>query len=283
MDQASLDLIFAIQLEDLANIRDASVDDSEPNNIDDTSVALDAYRKELLENASVLRDRQLGDAIGKAREPDHQPISDLASATPTVDQILTNRFQGLKPFGDSTYDGSFPENAKNPLGGDLYRAGRCVVCTEYRYDLMGAPCDDLYCKSCIGQLFDHSISDESLFPPRCCREAIPLDSARPFLTRAKATEFKAKSLELSTKDRTYCNDKSCARFIPPDKIEGEKATCEICNLVTCTVCKSLSHEGECPEDPAHETFILAAKAAGFQKCYQCNRMVELNFGCNHIT
>lgn len=279
MDNATLDLIFGLQLEDLAKVRDAHVDESQVTNTDDTFLALDIYRKQLLRNASTLRDRHLRDTIGSAETSDLQ-TSDLPSTTPTVDQVLTNHFQGIKPFVD---DNTVPESNTISLDEDALRAGTCVVCTAYRYDLMGVPCGDLYCKNCISELFDLSLHDESLFPPRCCHEVIPLDIARPSLTSAKATQFEAKSIELSTKNRTYCHDTSCAAFIPPSGPEVEKATCGVCGLITCTVCKSPSHEGECPPDPLHEAFIEAANEAGFQKCYECNRMVELNFGCHHIT
>lgn len=53
--------------------------------------------------------------------------------------------------------------------------------------------------------------------------------------------------------------------------------------MTCTVCKSVAHENDCPEDPALEGLMAAAAVAGYQQCYRCRRLVELALGCNHIT
>jgi hypothetical protein len=42
--------------------------------------------------------------------------------------------------------------------------------------LIRRPCGDLYCTVCLKSLFMRSIKDETLFPPRCCGERIPLST-----------------------------------------------------------------------------------------------------------
>lgn len=45
-----------------------------------------------------------------------------------------------------------------------------------------------------------------------------------------------------------------------------------------------AHKDEpCPEDAELKDVMNLAKKEGWQICYQCNNMVELNFGCNHMT
>ena len=281
MDSATADLIYALQLQDLADIRatddkDASQPSEKSN--DDATVAFDMYCDELRANASITADHSYAEVVGVVEDPDALPDGNQQSATPMTDEIFVRSFTHLTCSDDNSSSESFDTASYEDAP-----TGDCIVCLNQYLDLMSAPCGHLYCKDDICQLFDQSLLDESLFPPRCCRQIIPLDLARPFLTSTVADRFDAKSLELSTLDRTYCYKKECATFIPPRNIENEKATCEHCGLTTCTICKNSIHDGECPEDPAHQSFMAAAQAAGFQKCFQCNRMVELHFGCNHIT
>lgn len=161
----------------------------------------------------------------------------------------------------------------------------CVACGDGKpeWDLMLATCGDRYCKACVRTLFDHATRDESLYPPRCCREPIPLSIARQYLEEDLVIRFERKAIEFSTSERTYCHDAGCSTFIPPEHIDGDKAICPECSLLTCKVCKTAAHENDCPEDPALEGLMAVAAAAGYQQCYQCKRLVELNVGCNHMT
>lgn len=48
-------------------------------------------------------------------------------------------------------------------------------------------------------------------------------------------------------------------------------------------CKARAHTGDCLNDPATRKLIAVAQENGWQRCYSCWRMVELEIGCNHIT
>jgi hypothetical protein len=52
-------------------------------------------------------------------------------------------------------------------------------------------------------LFRASMIDDSLFPPRCCRQPITTNSVRAFLTAELAMQYEQKKTELDTLDRTY--------------------------------------------------------------------------------
>ncbi|KAL1614980.1 hypothetical protein SLS54_009321 [Diplodia seriata] len=55
---------------------------------------------------------------------------------------------------------------------------RCEACRDDRkfFDVATVPhCRHDYCRDCLDQLFRLSMTDESLFPPRCCRQPISLD------------------------------------------------------------------------------------------------------------
>lgn len=160
----------------------------------------------------------------------------------------------------------------------------CITCSEVKhfFDILEAPCTHNYCRDCIAQLFNLAITDESLFPPRCCRIEIPLGLAYQFLHKELSTRFAKKAEELRTPNRTYCVAPSCSRFIPLSEIDGDTAICSVCLERTCTVCKGAAHKGDCPQDTALQRVIEVANENGWQRCYSCKRLVELAHGCNHM-
>ena len=162
----------------------------------------------------------------------------------------------------------------------------CASCQEpvAYFDAVYGLCGHDYCKHCVKQLFFMATRDESLFPPRCCRKAIPLAAASVFFTEEFITHFKAKAVEWSTPNRTYCAWVTCAAFIPPGNLNHEIGVCPNCGFWTCTFCKNHSHGArDCPQNIALQGLIAVAQAAKWQRCYRCNRFVELLHGCNHMT
>ncbi|KAH8120870.1 hypothetical protein LI328DRAFT_171746 [Trichoderma asperelloides] len=147
-----------------------------------------------------------------------------------------------------------------------------------------SPCSHIYCHGCVTDLFKSAMVDESLFPPRCCGQHVPLESTKSFLSTALLKEYREKELEYGTSNRTYCYISTCLAFIPPKCIQNDVATYEICCCKTCAICKGPSHEYEgCPEDMDIEELLNTAANKKWQRCYSCRRMVELATGCNHIT
>lgn len=161
---------------------------------------------------------------------------------------------------------------------------RCVSCDDTKplWALLGTPCGHYYCEDCLRTLFRLAATDETLYPPRCCRQRIPLTSARLYLDSDFTKHFLKKSVEFNTSNRTYCHRPSCSSFIPPSRIEGERGRCLDCNESTCTICKNRSHAGDCPEDTNTQQVLEMASQEGWQRCYKCRRLVELNHGCNHM-
>ncbi|KAI0860294.1 hypothetical protein F4860DRAFT_479880 [Xylaria cubensis] len=161
----------------------------------------------------------------------------------------------------------------------------CVACADVKYllDLARAPCEHYYCSECLESLFQNALLDESFFPPRCCRQEIPVDENSSFLSLDLIEEFEGRYLEFSTPNRTYCHQETCSAFIPPSMIEDGVAQCPECEFETCVTCKGATHQGDCPADEALQQVLEVAVQEGWQRCPQCSTMIELNHGCYHIT
>ncbi|KAK3297438.1 uncharacterized protein B0H64DRAFT_124204 [Chaetomium fimeti] len=165
----------------------------------------------------------------------------------------------------------------------------CVACTDNHPDnhLAKSPsCGHEYCLGCLRSLFTSSLTDETLFPPKCCGQPLPIDACRRFLTQAIVGQYQAKKIEFETPNRTYCHRRPCSAFVPPQFVRGGIAHCAQagCRAQTCAVCKGEAHSGsDCPQDPATQEMLRLAAAENWQRCYACARFVELDTGCNHIT
>ena len=160
----------------------------------------------------------------------------------------------------------------------------CGICREPKpsSDVVSLPCEHYCCRECTPKLFQTATADESRFPPRCCGKSVPLEVVKEFLTPAEVSDFKAKSIEFSTKDRVYCSEVTCNRFIPPRRIEKGIATCS-CRRKTCVRCKGKVHIGKrCLEDEETQKVLDLAKKEGWKHC-TCGRLIEITTGCNHMT
>jgi hypothetical protein len=163
----------------------------------------------------------------------------------------------------------------------------CVSCADQFSpdEAFHAPCSHCYCTGCLGQLHRASMTDESLYPPRCCRQTMPWEDVKNKLDAQLATEFEEKKEELDTlaDQRTYCSDTTCTKFIGRALIANDVATCPTCSKATCTKCKTAQHGGDCPRDEAMQQTLQLATEQGWRRCDKCGRMIDLAFGCYHIT
>jgi hypothetical protein len=165
---------------------------------------------------------------------------------------------------------------------------RCTACTDRfpRAAMVTTPCKDRYCIDCIKTLFMKSTKDESLYPPKCCKEVIPPALVTKHMDLEELAVFELATVEYATRDKTYCSNHECAKFILPGTIASgtNRATCPACGTDTCTICKNASHQGtDCPDDPSIGQTRQLAREMGWQTCFACDRVVELWTGCNHMT
>ncbi|KAI5841579.1 hypothetical protein DFP73DRAFT_556271 [Morchella snyderi] len=171
------------------------------------------------------------------------------------------------------------------------RAYTCAACLETfpLNDVMVVPgCRHSYCVPCMHRLFTESARSEDLFPPRCCRQPVPIVWANLILSTEEQDVFYKRKEEWKTPGhaRLYCARPACAAFIPPLRVFAAAGygACEKCPARTCVHCKGAFHGNEaCPRDKETQDVLSLAQTEGWRKCYSCNMMVELDQGCNHIT
>lgn len=163
--------------------------------------------------------------------------------------------------------------------------GKCCACAdESTSDAPArAPCGHHYCQDCLKQLFTLSLTDETQFPPQCCRQPIPAEEYHQLLPIQLLGDFYTRKVEMETVDRTYCHVPKCRKFIPPQKILHQVGRCGACDGQTCSVCKEASHVGDCPKDPAIKQLDKIAAQNGWKRCGGCHRIIEWASGCNHMS
>jgi hypothetical protein len=165
---------------------------------------------------------------------------------------------------------------------------KCCACMEAvpskdTLTLSCKPEPHTYCRACLVDLFTSALVNTSLFPPRCCKVPIPLETCRAMLPKELIKDFDLKVEELATPNPTYCSNADCSKFIRPKDIKADVASCVYCKDKTCVKCKSSGHKGLCPSDPHVQLLMDVAKRGRWQQCTNCKNMVELEQGCFHMT
>ncbi|KAK4122813.1 hypothetical protein N657DRAFT_664647 [Parathielavia appendiculata] len=305
-----LELALALQREELQRLKKARKGKGREGKTDDFTLAIQLYEAELESGTLVASDHSLCASIARAvrlgadvisaihleeeqavldREfarklmspeggmPITTPANKLAPTVPAPDEQLLARLEALNVSPEEHPPESSAWAASRPVRGT--RQGgvqpniECIGCGDKQHhtNISRCPCSHEYCRECLASLFTASLSDESLFPPRCCGQPIPLNSCRAYLPSELARQFLEKKVEMETPNKTYCYQPTCSVFIPQQFIDGEVATCTGCGKTTCVVCKGQSHEGDCPHDIAVQELLWVAAENGWQRCHSCRR------------
>lgn len=165
------------------------------------------------------------------------------------------------------------------------RANRdCVICLDSKpwFELLSVPCQHDYCTDCLRSLFRDSYTDETLFPPKCCQQVIPINGAdiTLYLPKDLREPYETRRIETTTTNRTYCI--ACSKFILPSNITNHTAKCTACQTSTCAKCKKAAHTGDCVADENDRLALELAERQGWRACFQCRRTIELSHGCYHM-
>ena len=309
MDEDNIDLILALQLQDIEDAecsRKGKAREAEP--LSDEELAIQLQREEYQQTVDQRTNRRMAESMRRAvedhgasivvlGEDENRAASDREMACrlgghvpetgPNLYSILADddaisRFSALNIGDDDANDAAIPFAQAQAGESSLWASTRrrpvlqheCISCMQVR-EVVLAPCQHHYCRDCIVQLFNLVITDETLFPPRCCRQQIPVSSVRHFLGTELAARFQRKAIEYGTTDRTYCHDPSCASFIEPGRIQGSTGRCPRCQRSTCTLCKKRIHAGDCLRDDGLEEALALAEQERWRRCGNCQNMVEL--------
>ncbi|KAK6541085.1 hypothetical protein TWF694_008461 [Orbilia ellipsospora] len=181
-------------------------------------------------------------------------------------------------------------SSKPQIKGIQYYTGRkitCSICVTSvpHSNTIKCPCNHIYCSDCLRKYIQNAMKDESMYPLKCCRLEVPNQILSQILSPREYQEYINKGIEYSTANRLYCANKKCLKFISPDMIDevAQAALCGSCGTAVCTLCKNEEHAGLCRKDEGLEAVMLAASQNGWRQCFKCQRMIELQHGCHHMT
>ncbi|KAI9652459.1 MAG: hypothetical protein M1829_001643 [Trizodia sp. TS-e1964] len=141
----------------------------------------------------------------------------------------------------------------------------CSVCGDsvHPHAAVQLACNDRYCKPCLKSFFLRVTKDESLFPPKCHRQPIDISLIEADFSPDELATYKSAEQEFTSRERLYCADPACAKFIPMEQRTRDCASCAACGAGTCIHCKALEHGGACPEDKSSRlSSTLQLKKAG---------------------
>ncbi|KIK53426.1 hypothetical protein GYMLUDRAFT_178922 [Collybiopsis luxurians FD-317 M1] len=174
----------------------------------------------------------------------------------------------------------------------LHSRVECVICGDrFRaLSIFKATCEHHYCLDCLRELVQACLGDESLFPLRCCQQPLHVTSVLRLLSADIRRQFEAKSREFSTlpNHRVYCSNPTCSRFLGSSEVDDSLGRrdihCSDCSTPTCKLCKQRSHpNGNCGENTALIELKALAEREHWQTCPRCSRIIELRYGCYHMT
>lgn len=179
---------------------------------------------------------------------------------------------------------------KRPSSDSSGKRVECLTCSDELPSPKTAKlsCGHRMCHSCLKRLFKMAVNDPAHMPPRCCTtDHIPLSHVEDLFDLKFKVNFNKKYDEYNTRNRIYCPNSRCGVWIRPSNFHTEKgrkcATCPKCKTKACTLCAGKFHRSaDCPKDPEIARLVQQAEKEGWKRCYQCNAMVELREGCNHM-
>ncbi|KAG9313338.1 hypothetical protein JVU11DRAFT_5643 [Chiua virens] len=206
------------------------------------------------------------------------------SATHSVADSIDIRMQNIHLTTQVTSSTGPRDSPKNPA-----ENLECVICGDAVVvnRSFKAPCVHYYCRGCLVNLVETSLCDESLYPLRCCRQPLPLESGVFwFITLSLRQNFLDKSREYSVPagSRVYCSNPRCSTFLGASGYFKRNLICGDCHTISCSQCKKTAHpEEDCSDQQSMMELREMATANKWQTCPGCHAIVELSQGCYHIT
>lgn len=290
--------LLEVQLEEIEKQRQSEKDAIFAQSIADAQLDDMALIRELIEEEEQARDdHEFAQRLDERRTARQIPavvdeqLPSYQEAVASADKAPLSKLGGLY-LGKKAMVAFHPSNKERELEPEpefeeqLYT--ECTICGDRKqyHEVVAMPCNHQYCRPCLFELFNESFKDESLFPPRCCKQPVDPTNAALLIPGILRKKFQEKKVEFDTpgNDRIYCFNQSCNVFIvKPTSFTANTVECLVCGTRTCVYCKEEKHEKECREDEDMKSALALAKSQGWRQCGRCLNMVELRTGCFHIT
>ncbi|KAJ5945733.1 E3 ubiquitin-protein ligase [Penicillium verhagenii] len=211
-----------IPVEEESEVESITADDDEDSD-DDRDAASETDSNHSLENENGASDFEPEEASVTGS----QDKASIISCSPSLSSLSST------PSPPTDYEDMLPRE-------------RCLACLEYLYteDLIQCPCDHYYCAGCMSDFVKATLSDTSIFPPKCCDKLIPFPTIKPSLSKVVVRKYEDRLKEMEAPP-SICFNTECAKPIRAKNINDHIGFCTQCTRRTCTFCGKEAHFGDC--------------------------------------
>ncbi|KAI4519780.1 hypothetical protein K525DRAFT_226183 [Schizophyllum commune Loenen D] len=178
--------------------------------------------------------------------------------------------------------------AREPPRGALYT---CEGCYDHTWstECVDALCGHHFCPECVERLVRSSLTDETMFPLRCCGQPLSDAAVDAQIPSTLLAQYRTKRAEyiVAPADRVYCVDARCSAFLgsglrSPNQARPIVLSCTACRAATCAQCRQPGHAGrDCIQESTAQ-FDALVKEKQWQRCPSCGATVDRTDGCPHI-
>ncbi|KAJ3496291.1 hypothetical protein NLG97_g2758 [Lecanicillium saksenae] len=273
----SLRLALDLQLRDVAELQPKKNGRGRKRKATDFEIALGVYAEQLASDIQPLGGR-LAAPLDAVRPRKRAATTKSVTATPSVRAILPREAKSAALLSmqmqlaarqpeqeEQQASASDPTSTLLATGNEL----QCAGCFEPPHDGHVSVCEHIYCPTCVSTLFANATNNESMFPPGCCGNAIPLEDARDLLSDELIARFERKQIEFNTPNRRYCHHPNCGEFLAPADFDGDRCQCTACQYWTCILCRAAAHNGVCPNDPVQNQLAGAEATFATGAAFSC--------------
>lgn len=190
------------------------------------------------------------------------------------------------PFsgGKATLESRSSNNPSTASASNTANIESCAGCGDdlARDTMMQLSCKHSYCRECSTEYVEVALRLNLKFPSSCCDSPITLAMLEGHISSALADKYQEKQDEIIANHTIRCAISWCKHLIYSQNVHTMEFRCSACCLDTCRECAG-THEGRaCHEQEDRERLATLAGEKGWQACYCCGEVIELNHGCNHI-
>ncbi|KAL1195115.1 E3 ubiquitin-protein ligase RSL1 [Cardamine amara subsp. amara] len=192
-------------------------------------------------------------------------------------------------------------------------AENCSICCEDRQSemMLTLKCTHKFCSHCMKTYVEGKVQSSEV-PIRCpqvqCKHYISAAECKSFLPVATFKSFEEANVRSRNSGKIYCPYPNCSFLLDPlECISSGRASassssqsensccveCPVCERFVCVDCGVPWHASMSCEEfqilpvderyPDDITLHRLAKYKRWRRCQQCRIMIELAYGCNHMT